>query len=163
MNVVRYLSSSCSGTLWYPFQASNTVFFVWWGTDLAWRKGDCVVSFTGSMFVQWLEVNSATWLSSLFRADHHPVAPCDRLSNGYRLTDTTTDVLILLCVFFAGCSAENVMVIVAILCRLWSPKVNAYSDCLEHKWLSQSLFKLDNAQGNLKSDLKDDTWSVNYN
>ena len=42
MNVVRWRSSGCSGTLWYPFQASKTVFFLLWGTERAWWIGDCV-------------------------------------------------------------------------------------------------------------------------
>ena len=42
MNVVRCWSSLFSGTLWYPFHASNTVLSVAGGTDRAWWKGDCV-------------------------------------------------------------------------------------------------------------------------
>ena len=55
MNVVRWQSDSCSGTLWYPLQASVTVYQVLCGICLARWNGD-----------------SALWVSlwqCLFRAD----------------------------------------------------------------------------------------------
>lgn len=42
LNVVRCRSSCWMGTLWYPFQASKTNFFVPWGTGLAWWNGEGV-------------------------------------------------------------------------------------------------------------------------
>ena len=42
MKVVRSLQEGSRYTLWYPFQASRTVFLVPAGTMVAWWKGDTV-------------------------------------------------------------------------------------------------------------------------
>ena len=49
------------------------------------ERGLSVVGFAERMFVQCLEVDGASRLAVLFRADYHAVTPCHRRTNGYFL------------------------------------------------------------------------------
>ena len=55
MKVVKCRSFSTRRTLWYPFHASQVVFFLWVGTDLARWNGDGVwcVSHIAYLFRAW--------------------------------------------------------------------------------------------------------------
>lgn len=98
MNVVRCRSSGWMGTLWYPFQASKTYFFVPWGTRLAWwncEKG--VMGFACRVYVKWLKIYHAARFAIFLCAEHHAMAPCYRFTDGRRLYNSKPHVLIMSC------------------------------------------------------------------
>ena len=53
-----------------------------------------MVSFSDSMAVECLKINGSSWLSCLFRADNHPMAPCDWGTYRDLFYDAETHILI---------------------------------------------------------------------
>ena len=50
--------------------------------------------FPRSMCVEWLEINSATWFPVLLCTNHHPMAPCDRFTDGDLFKHTQSNILV---------------------------------------------------------------------
>ena len=60
---------------------------VGWNRTSLVKRGLGVVSLSGGMSIESLEIDSASWFAVFLWGHYHLVAPSHRCSNGYRLND----------------------------------------------------------------------------
>ena len=81
INVVKCVSG-CNGTEWYPFHASNALFFTSLGTLVVRRLR--VVCLPRCMVVEGLEIYDSPWSAVGFADNPHSVTRCQVCLPGHR-------------------------------------------------------------------------------